>query len=180
MILPPRNETNDSNPFVWSNAAFLRHWATPRLVAMMVCMGMITFNTTALGAVEISGTIESEYFNSRGVMVNTGVTTSQAGSSAYSIASDGKATFTLISDSDPTNLCDDAAQIDSVSFPLATPAELIPWYFYVLTKRDETILPEMPLPWTTPRNDSQAYFCDNKITWSDAEKSDGCVSFAIP
>ena len=147
---------------------------------------MTESRVNAFGPVEISGKIESHYYNSRGTKLNTGSTsfmvitdgtgwqiiTSQTGSAPFSIASDGKSTHTLISAlGSSAGKIGDAAEIDSVSIPLATSSELIPWYFFVLNKGAEALFREqpLPLPWTVPRNDSQAYFCDQKITWSDSE-----------
>jgi hypothetical protein len=154
-----------------------------RQALLVIILLMKTLKGDAAEPVEISGNIESEYYNYKGVKVNSGSTgfkvitdgkgwqiiTSQTGSAPYSIASDGKTTYTLITTPGPASSIGDAAQIDPISIPLATAAELIPWWFFILTKRVEARLPEIPLPWTDPRNDPQAYFCDRKINWSDSE-----------
>ena len=140
------------------------------------------YNARAGQILQISGDIKSEFFNLKSAKINSGfstfdlirdgqgwqIATTQPHSASHSIASDGQTTYSLIFDPNQT-LPGNVGEIDFSSLPLDTPAEAIPWWFFVLTKSSHQNVSELPTPWTGPRGDAQAFFCRQEIAWSEAE-----------
>ena len=154
--------------------------ATQSLIMAALFIGV--YGARADQIVQISGDIKSEYFNVNSVKINTGystfdvirdgrgwqIATTQPHSDGHSIASDGETTYSLILDTNQT-LPGNVGEIDYSNLPLDTPAEAIPWWFFVLTENASPGASQLPTPWTVPRRDAQAFFCRQEIAWSEAQ-----------
>lgn len=129
--------------------------------------------------VKIEGNIDYKYLNKDGKQINSSfshfvvcrdsrgwlLTAKQPPSDVYSIGYDGTSTFSLIASTNESRKIDSAI-IDPVSFPIATGAENIPWWFFCFSKEIDAKVQDIPTPWGNPRGDFQALFCTRVVGWS--------------
>jgi hypothetical protein len=158
----------------------IKHYLASRLIVLaFVFLPVAAFASDE--AVKITGKMSFEYYSKEGKRINSlssrfelfrngvgwRIIANQPPSDVFSIASDGKTSFSTISSTNETQKLD-SAFVDFGNVPVGSPAASIPWWFYVLSKDIDIKGTGLTSPWLFSRYDPQAFFCTTTILWSDS------------